>query len=148
MPACENDVRMDICTDCMSTGYSKADTSTYPCKNNHSAGHKSFTKKDIENYKRQQSYEMLCIACTHLQKERLERIRKARMHASAWKCKCAMKIHSETCPLHAKRAGEVRWPGKNMNVSYEDHCFYELHGRGGRSNKIVPENIIVNPGTH
>ena len=55
---------------------------------------------------------------------------------TSWRCKCKIipkkqrayyalfaRVHKDICPLHASRAGEMRWDGKNNGVTLEDILF-------------------------
>ena len=65
-----------------------------------------------------------CKECT----ARLAALNKKLRDKKAWRCTCKQGAHdfsNEKCTLYPQRAGEKRWPGKNLEITEEDLAFRE-----------------------
>ena len=118
-----------VCSACEANGLSPKDVNLYRCVGCKERGHQKFPSEALANAKRlDRNTALLCVDC-HTKQQDIERILRKR---ESWRCTCKgpakdrRHVYSnEKCMLYPTCSGEKRWPGKNMNVTQEQHQFLE-----------------------
>ena len=128
-----------ICKACQERGLSSSSIRLYRCeKNGCHYGHRRFAKIDARP--------LICQVCTAEEagkkKEDAHRekaIRRVLKEKDAWQCTCRnrtdpsrllrLQWHGERCTLYTRYGGEMRWPGKNKDISEDDLDFLEKRRR-------------------
>jgi len=132
-----------VCLECQAKGFSPKDVKPHNCGLCGEHGHLKFDQKLFGNHKAR-SDKLLCKDCVAKESRLKQVFQRSMAKPNAWKCTCPGKgmdrthlISNEKCGLHPQRAGEKRWPGKNVGVREEDFNFLE------QARKYRKKNISV-----
>ena len=117
--------RRRVCSSCFALGFTPRDVSRYKCAECGDKGHMKFDRSVLKNYKREDRHvALVCSDCV----DRHRKVESTLRQKESIRCTCKGREHNasnDKCGLFPRYAGERRWPGSNMDVSFDDFHFCE-----------------------
>ena len=106
-------------------GFTPRDVKWYKCAECGDKGHMKFDRSVLKNYKREDRHvALVCSDCV----DRHRKVESTLRRKESIRCTCKGREHNasnDKCGLFPRYAGERRWPGSNMDVSFDDFHFCE-----------------------